>query len=290
MHTFDVVLKLLLQQSKQILPQLAGVTVVNWLPTEFPRVQNRRLDLLGRMSNGQLVHFECQSTNHLYMPWRMAEYSLGVHREYGQFPLQFVLHVGREPLRKAANLPAPFESFRYVQIDVREIEGAPLLASTETSDTVFSILTRLSDQRRAVEQIVDKIASEPDSEQRGFYLEALLILAGLRGLEEKVEEEARKVPVFIDILENKVLGREYRRGHQEGIQEGLQEGLQEGRQEGLRQGERNLLRLQMEKRFGTLPEWASQRLEQLTEPELSDLGLRLFEAQTLEDLFSERSS
>ena len=49
------------------------------------------------------------------------------------------------------------------------------------------------------------------------------------------------MPVFIDILENQVLGREYLRG------------------------ERNLLRLMIEKRFGTLPEWASQRLAQLTE-------------------------
>ena len=70
-------------------------------------------------------------------------------------------------------------------------------------------MTRLSDQHRAVEQIVSKIAAEPDPKQRGFYLEALLILAGLRGLARQVEEEAKKVPVFIDILENEVLGREY---------------------------------------------------------------------------------
>ncbi|MFL6465574.1 MAG: DUF4351 domain-containing protein [Bryobacteraceae bacterium] len=88
------------------------------------------------------------------------------------------------------------------------------------------------------------------------------------------------MPVLYDILENKVLGREYLRGRQEGLQEGLQEGRQEGRQE----GERMLLRRQMEKRFGPVPEWASRRLAQLSEHDLGELSLRLFEAQTLEEL------
>ena len=151
MQIFDVVLKLLLQQSKQILPQLTGVTVVDWLPTELPKVQNRRLDLLGRASDGTLLHIDCQSTNLAQMPLRMAEYLLDAYRQYGVFPLQLVLYVGREPLRMANRMEGPFGSFQYTLIDVRTINSAPLLASAETSDTVFSILTQLSDQRRAVE-------------------------------------------------------------------------------------------------------------------------------------------
>lgn len=78
------------------------------------------------------------------------------------------------------------------------------------------------------------------------------------------------MPVYYDILENKVLGREYKRGLQE--------------------GERMLLRQMIEKRFGPVPEWASQHLEKLSESELGDLGLRLLDAQTLEELLPERSS
>ncbi len=280
MQAFDIVLKLLLQQSKQILPQLAGVTVVDWLPTELPKVQNRRLDLLGRADNGALLHIDCQSTNIPQMPLRMAEYLLDAYRQYGEFPLQLLLYVGREPLRMTNRLEGLFGSFQYTLIDVRTMDSAPLLASAETSDTVFSILTRFSDQRRTVEQIVRRITEETKPEQRAFYLESLLILAGLRGLEEQVEEEARKVPVFIDILENKVLGREYKRGHKEGLIEGLKEGLKEGRED----GERSLLRLMIESRFGAMPEWAKQRLAQCSESELRDLGLLLLRAENLEDL------
>jgi predicted transposase YdaD len=276
MQEFDVVLKLLLQHSKQILPQLAGITVVSWLPTELPRVQNRRLDLLGQASDGTLVQLECQSTNDPAMPLRMAEYSLAVYRLHGRFPLQLVLYIGREPARMADRLQGPFGSFQYTLVDLREVDSAPLLASAEPSDNVLGILTRLAEPQRAVAHLVRRVAEEREPEQRTFYLEALLLLAGLRGLEKQVEEEAKRVPVLYDILENKVLGREYLRGRQEGLQEGRQEGRQEG--------ERMLLRRQMEKRFGPVPEWASQRLAQLSEHDLGELSLRLFEAQTLEEL------
>lgn len=45
-------------------------------------------------------------------------------------------------------------------------------------------------------------------------MQSLLILAGLRDLEEQIEEKAKSMPIFYNILENKVLGREYLRGHQ----------------------------------------------------------------------------
>ncbi|MBV9938612.1 MAG: hypothetical protein JO150_08920, partial [Acidobacteriaceae bacterium] len=172
MQAFDIVLKLLLQRSRQLLPQLAGVTVVNWLPTELPHMQNRHLDLLGQTNDGRLVQIEGQSTNDPTMPSRMAEYSLGAYRQYGQFPFQLVLYVGRKRLRMPQRLPEPFDSFRYTLIDLREIDSAPLLASAEASDNVLSILTRFSDQRRTVEQIVGRIAEEREREQRAFYLEA----------------------------------------------------------------------------------------------------------------------
>src|SRR3954447_9643395 len=160
----------------------------------------------------------------------------------------------------ADRLQGPFSSFQYTLVDLREVDSVPLLASAEPSDNVLGILTRLAEPQRAVAHLVRRVAEEREPEQRTFYLEALLLLAGLRGLEKQVEEEAKRVPVLYDILENKVLGREYLRGRQEGLQEGLQEGRQEGRQE----GERMLLRRQMEKRFGPVPEWASRRLAQLS--------------------------
>ena len=96
----------------------------------------------------------------------------------------------------------------------------------------------------------------------------LLILAGLRHLEEAVELEARKMPMFIDILENKVLGREYKRGLQEGELK----------------GELTVLRRQIEKRFGAMPSWAEEKLAGRSTAELEELSVRLLDARSIEDL------
>ena len=81
------------------------------------------------------------------------------------------------------------------------------------------------------------------------------------------------MPILNDIMDHKVLGREFKRG--------LQEGLQEGRQEGRQEGERKILRRQMEKRFGVIPEWVDQRLSVLSEHEIEELGVRLLDTHTL---------
>jgi len=103
-----------------------------------------------------------------------------------------------------------------------------------------------------------------DASERETALGRLLVLAGLRHLEEAVEQEARKMPILNNILDNKVLGREFKRGVQE--------------------GELTVLRRQIEKRFGALPAWADERLGALTTTELEELSLRVLDARSLEDL------
>jgi hypothetical protein len=99
----------------------------------------------------------------------------------------------------------------------------------------------------------------PDREEA---FERLLILAGLRKmLGTVVEEEARKMPILNDILDHEVLGREYKKG------------------------ELNVVRRLIEKRFGPLPKSAEERLSKLTAAELENLGVRVLDAKTLDELF-----
>jgi hypothetical protein len=91
-----------------------------------------------------------------------------------------------------------------------------------------------------------------------------------------VEQEARKMPIHIDILENEVLGREYKRG--------LQEGELRGEQRGEVRGELTIFRVLLEKRFGPIPNWAEERLGKLTTRELEDRSLLLLDAGSLEEL------
>ena len=80
------------------------------------------------------------------------------------------------------------------------------------------------------------------------------------------------MPVFIDILENEVLGPR------------IKKGIEEGRQEGLKEGELKVLRRLIEKRFGAIPAWVEDRLAGRSTAELEDLSVRMLDAQSLEDL------
>jgi hypothetical protein len=139
------------------------------------------------------------------------------------------------------------------------VDGEPLLASAEPSDNVIAILARLKDSHAAVRRILENLSKLP-REKASEYFQALLIIAGLRGLEEAVQQEAQRM-FTIDLSENKVLGPVYL------------------------QGQLGLLRQQIERKFGTLPEWVDDKLSQLSAEEVKAVGFRVLEAASLEDLF-----
>ena len=84
------------------------------------------------------------------------------------------------------------------------------------------------------------------------------------------------MPVFDDILEHRVLGREYRRGRKEG--------REEGREQGRYDGELRLIRIQLEGRFGEIPADLDAKLPNLTAAELEQLARRIVHAASVEAL------
>ncbi|MBF0434379.1 MAG: Rpn family recombination-promoting nuclease/putative transposase [Magnetococcales bacterium] len=70
--------------------------------------------------------------------------------------------------------------------------------------------------------------------------------------------------------------------------EGEQIGEQRGRQEGEQKGEAKILIRQLQRRFGTLPDWASEKIAKADQPLLENWSLRIFDAQSLEDIFSDK--
>ena len=206
------------------------------------------------------------------MPW-----TLEVFRKYKQFPRQTMIYVGEAPLKMEDELRGPDLWFRYRALDIRELDGERLLKRDAVGDNILALLAGCSDNRTAVRTTLQKIARLPAGEREAV-LGLLMILSGLRHLEETVEQEARKMPILN--IENKVLGREFKRGLEEGKQLGLEEGKQQGREE----GELKVLRRQIEKRFGPLPDWAEKRLASRSASELEELSIRVLDAETLEEL------
>jgi hypothetical protein len=158
-----------------------------------------------------------------------------------------------------SELRGPDVWFRYHAIEIRDLDGDRLLESTDVGDNVIAILARLRDHKDAVRRIVERIAGLVAAD-RETALGQLMILAGLRHLEEAVEREARKMPILNDILDHKVLGREFKRG------------------------ELTVLRRQIEKRFGAIPGWAEERLAGKSPADLEELSVRVLDAASIEDL------
>jgi hypothetical protein len=159
----------------------------------------------------------------------------------------------------ASELRGPKVWFEHRTVDIREIDGDRLLESEEVGDNVIAILARLRDHKEAVRKIVSKIAGLAVPEREAA-LSQLVVLSGLRSLGQTLEREIRKMPVYIDILENEILGPAYKRGMLK------------------------TLRLQIEKRFGPIPGWAEERLANWPAHDLEELAVRMLDAESLEDL------
>lgn len=280
MHEYDVTLKSILTRlAGSVLAGLTGFAVERWHNVELPAVRHRRADLLGETADCRLVHLEPQSTNQARMTLRMLEYALAIHRRFHRFPEQIVLYVGNAPPRMKSRIAEPHLSFRYRLVDIRDLDGEPLLASASLEDNVLAILLRLGNEREAVHRILGRIAASK-SERRGPALAELMILAGLRKLGTVIEREIEQMPILDDIMDHEVLGRERRRG----IALGRVEGREEGRLEGEIEGERRVVLRQIAKRFGPVPGWAKERLDSLSASELEQVELRLLDAPTLDAL------
>jgi predicted transposase YdaD len=264
MNDYDITLKnILTRLAGSALEGITGFAVERWHNVEFQAVRESRVGLLGETSGGQLVHIELQSSNHSRMATRMLEYAVDIRRRFDRFPEQLVLYVGYEPMRMESCLVAPWGTFSYRLIDIRELDAEPLLASHRLEENLIAILMRLRDESEAARLIYARIAATKP-EERGGAIEELTILAGLRKLESVIRREIERMPITEDIMNHELIGPAIRKGRTE--------------------GERIVILRLIEKRFGPVPEWARRRIEDLSAPDLEPVELRLLDAGSLKDL------
>ena len=272
MHEYDIALKSVIRRlSAPVLEALTGFAIDRWHNVELPEVRSLRADMIGESKAGAIVHIELQSTNDADMALRMAEYALALYRLYGQFPQQVVLYVGKAPLRMPESIAGPSISFRCRVVDIRQLDGEPLLDSANLEDNLMAVLMRLTDEREAVRRILHRIA-ESDPSRRDVAVRELTILAGLRHLGAIIKRETKTMPILDDIMDHDLLGPILRRG------------LQQGRQEGRQEGEQTIVMRQIEKRFGAVPAWVRQRLEAMSTADVEEVAIRLLDARDLEEL------
>ena len=234
------------------------------LTIEYPTIRMRRPDLVVRLTDGRLYHLELQSDNDAAMPWRMLEYYGLLSQRYEQQPLQHVLYVGERPMTLVTQIDHTTLSFQYEAIDVRILDGQPLLHSPVLEDNILALLCREGATRATVQRILARIANLSGTAQTEA-LTTLLILAGLRHLQPLIREETQQMAITLDIENNPFLRDIF--------------------EEGQIEGERALVRRQLERRFGALPAWVEEHIATADTTALEQLGLRLLDATSLEEVF-----
>jgi predicted transposase YdaD len=275
MH-FDTILKTLFQSSSLLLLELlTNAPVREWINVEIPKAQINKVDLVAWLADGRLYHLELQSENDPNMASRMLEYYFLLWKRYGVTPVQQVIYVGGRPMAMGVDIQHENLTFRYRATDIRELDSELLLRSASIGDNLLAILCRFNDTRAAVRRILTRIAQLPKS-QRVNAMSQLLVLSGLRKLEYVIQEESVRMPITMDLMENRVI-RDY-------FLQGKQEGEQQGRAEGARQEAMSLLTRLLERRFGLLTEETIGKVGAADLATLEDWTLRLLDAHTLAEV------
>ncbi|MBF0421095.1 MAG: DUF4351 domain-containing protein [Magnetococcales bacterium] len=73
-----------------------------------------------------------------------------------------------------------------------------------------------------------------------------------------------------------------------GIEKGRLIGIQIGEQIGEQKGEAKILTRQLQRRFGSIPDWAKEKIAGAEPPSLEEWSLRFVDAQSLDDVFSDK--
>ncbi|MBF0132584.1 MAG: DUF4351 domain-containing protein [Magnetococcales bacterium] len=68
--------------------------------------------------------------------------------------------------------------------------------------------------------------------------------------------------------------------------ESEQIGEQKGEKKGEKKGEAKMLTHQLQRRFGDVPEWVNEKIAKAESSSLETWGLRIFDAQSLDDVFA----
>ena len=126
-------------------------------------------------------------------------------------------------------------------------------------------------------RIIDALLTLPEALEEAFY-DAALHIEDERNMER------------LNSFQRVRLRRERQAAEEIGLQKGLQQGLEQGLQKGLVQGSHTgiagVLYAMLQQKFGELPDWVNQRLQQADTVVLQQWALRFVNAESLQDVFN----
>lgn len=158
--------------------------------------------------------------------------------------------------------------------EVRNLAEA--LFGVEQSDTLKSTL----DIMRSLDAMLQAPEMEPLRRTISTWFKLLL--------RRKVPQaNIQELDAIDDVLkESTMLEQTIERWFDEATMKGVRQGMQQGEQKGLHQGFARAVALQLQLRFGPVPEWARERLSSASEAQLTQWLGAILTGKSIDDLFS----
>ena len=156
------------------------------------------------------------------------------------------------------------------------------MASPALEENILAILCRMDNQTEIIRAILYRMSALPDK-ARADALTKLFLLSRLRRLETVVKMEATEMALTFNVMENDVLRPMLIKAQRESERIGEQIGEQKGKQK----GEASMLTRMLQRRFGVVPDWASEKIAQADIVSLEAWGVRMLDAQNLDGVFSD---
>ena len=223
--------------SKQLLKQLIvdfgnqlfGLNIIEaeLLSSEQARVEERRADLVARVTNNQaqsyILHVELQNDNHKNMPLRMLRYYTDLALEHeGEDIEQHLLYIGKAPLTMPDHVQAREWRYCYNIMDMLKLDSKHFLRSGNPDALVLAILCDIGSEPEPVVAHIIAELRRLHGDKLDCLRNSLLKLENLarnRNLQNLVKEKSEMI-VNIEELAT----------YQAGVERGQSQGLEQGQQ------------------------------------------------------------
>ncbi|EKV31725.1 hypothetical protein C882_3475 [Caenispirillum salinarum AK4] len=201
---FDGSLKGLALESDVLARLFAGADFGALLPSEFNEVENRRADMVARLSDGGVLHVEIQVDLPPALGWRMVNYRRLIRRHVdGSADLhQGVLYVGDAPARAERLVLEDGQlSYAVPLLDIGALSPDIFLASPRFDDAVLAVLTRAGGRDPSVVLNLAERIMPLEGKARADAVSKLAVTADLRRLSDWILG-ALPMPIAVDFERN----------------------------------------------------------------------------------------